>query len=423
MSLKSTKIRPLGLFLSLVLLGSLGAKVRPRLLSPIPPAHQIVINLDPCSPECLHQLYASGQIFSFMARYVADTQDAQLQDNYTIIDDLLNPTLSAQKPKEEDAQNQAEVYKVALLVPKSVVGRYADTSTNALLSYLVLKNHNFTLKVFDSQKEDPDDLKKTYQSIVQEGFPFVIALLTQEGVQNLCAKTPLTLPTIVPTVNKHQLEKRMDLPSTLIFGGIDFPKQVAMLLEFSQHRPLVVYNDDSFRGEMLAKSLKDLGANVAYEDTITFKKASAFGREINKQRRYLKNGVVLFNTSIVKTGMLLSQIGTLSSRERPQMLLSSQINFNLSMFMLTQPQDRQNLYITNALEELSPYLSQTATLLSSDLKHDWVGYASVDCLEHMLTRFYPHLQRYFKEPLQDQQILYTNTLYTPKYLGFAPYPN
>ncbi|WP_260321687.1 transposase [Helicobacter gastrofelis] len=413
----------MGLLLSLVFLGTLGAKAHPRLPSPIPPARQMVINLEPCSPKCLHNLYASGQIFSFMAHYAADTQDAQLQDNYTIIDDLLNPTLSAQKPKEENAQNQKEVYKVALLVPKKVVGRYADTSTNALLAYLALKNHDFTLKVFDSQSEDPDSLKKTYQDIIQEGFPFVIALLTQEGVQNLAAKTPLTLPTIVPTVNKHQLEKRMDLPSTLIFGGIDFPKQVAMLLDLSQHKPLVVYDDDSFRGAMLSKSLKDLGANVVYEDTITFKKASTFGREIKHQKRYLKNGVVLFNTSIVKTGMLLSQIGTLSSRERPQMLLSSQINFNLSMFMLTQPQDRQNLFITNALAELNPYLNQTAALLNSDLKYDWVGYASVDCLENMLAYFYPHLQRYFKEPLQDQQILYTNTLYTPKYLGFTPYSN
>ncbi|BEG56817.1 DDE transposase [Helicobacter sp. NHP21005] len=379
-----------------------------------------MVSLEACSPDCLYKLYASGQIFSFMAHYAADTEDAQLQDNYTIIDDLLNPTLSAQNPQVEDAQNAREVYKVALLVPKKVIGRYADTSTSALLAYLSLKNHDFTLKVFDSQKEDPESLKKTYQNIAKEGFPFVIALLTQEGVQNLVAKTPLNLPTIVPTVNKHQLEKRMDLPSTLIFGGIDFPKQVAMLLEFSQHRPLVVYNDDSFRGEMLSKSLKDLGANVVYEDTITFKKASTFGKDLGKQRRYLKNGVVLFNTSIVKTGMLLSQIGMLSSRERPQMLLSSQINFNLSMFMLTQPQDRQNLYITNALAALNPYLSQTAALLNSNLKYDWVGYTSVDCLEHMLTRFYPHLQRYFKEPLQDQQITYTNTLYTPKYLGFKP---
>ncbi|WP_247598599.1 transposase [Helicobacter heilmannii] len=410
----------MSLLLSLVFLGILGAKARPRLPSPILPAHQVVINLEPCSPECLHKLYASGQIFSFMARYAANTQDAQLQDNYTIIDDLLNPTLSAKNPQVEDAQNAREIYKVALLVPKKVVGRYADTSTNALLAYLALKNHDFTLKVFDSQKEDPESLKKTYQSIENEGYPFVIALLTQEGVQNLVAKTPLNLPTIVPTVNKHQLEKRMDLPSTLIFGGIDFPKQVAMLLDLSQHKPLVVYNDDSFRGAMLSKSLKNLGAKILYEDTITFKKASAFGKELSSQRHFLKNGVVFFNTSIVKTGMLLSQIGMLSRRERPQMLLSSQINFNLSIFMLTQPQDRQNLYITNALAELNPYLSQTATLLNSNLKYDWVGYASVDCLEHMLTRFYPHLQRYFKEPLQDQQILYTNTLYTPKYLGFRP---
>ncbi|WP_231102877.1 transposase [Helicobacter suis] len=421
MSLKSIRINYFRGIIALAILSSFGsARVRPRLLSPLPPAKQVVVALKPCSADCLKELYAKGQVFSFLARYSAEIKDHQLQDNYAIINDWLNPKLATSQPQQENAQNQEQSYKVAILVPKKVIGSYSDLSTNAILAYLALKNHDFTFKVFDSQQEDPDNLKQTYQSIVQEGFPFVIALLTQEGVQNLVAKTPLTLPTIIPTVNKHQLEKRMDLPSMLIFGGINFPSQVDMLLELSQHKPLVVYDDDSFRGAMLSKSLKDLGANILYEDTITFKKASTFGRELVHQRKYFKDAVVFFNTSIVKTGLLLSQIGMLSSRDRPLMYLSSQINFNLSMFMLTQPKDRKHLYITSAISKTSPYLSQTATLLNADLEYDWVSYASVDSLEHMLLRLNPSLERYFKEPMENQQIIYTNTIYTPKYLGFSP---
>ncbi|WP_205588326.1 type 1 periplasmic-binding domain-containing protein [Helicobacter vulpis] len=407
----------------LFLLGSiLGAHTpaRPRMLSPIPPAQQIVVPLEPCNDDCLKKLYADGQIFSFMARYTP-SQDAQLQDDYTIISDLLNPTLAiAAKPDNEAQPTQSTTQKVALLVPKEVVGKYSNTAINAILAYLALKEQNFIFRVFDSKKEDPQSLKQTYQEIVKEHFPFVIALLTQNGVQNLISQTPLSLPTIVPSAHKDQLEKLVNLPSTLIFGGIDFAQQVAMLVDLSQHKPLVLYNDDSFRGAMLGKSVQDLGAPILYQDTITFKKASAFSHELRSQIKYFKEGVVVLNTPIVKTGLLLSQIGLLARAKRPQMLLSSQINFNLALFMLTQERDRQHFYLTSAIGKINPYLEQYASILGVNLAYDWVGYTSVNSLEHMLVSTYHIAERYFSEPLQDKQIIYTNTIYTPEGLGFVP---
>ncbi|GMT39051.1 DDE transposase [Helicobacter bizzozeronii] len=393
---------------------------RERELLPLPPAKQIVVQLEePCNESCLQKLYEEGQIFSFMARFSEGIKHPQLQDDYKIINDLLNPP-ALQEVFTEQQFSPDTPYQVALLVPKKVIGRYSNSAINAILAYLSYKNHDFIFKVFDSQQEDPESLKQTYQAIEKEEFPFVIALLTQNGVENLIAQTPLNLPTIIPTVHKNQLEKRMDLPSSLLFGGIDFFKQVHALLDLGQHKPLVVYNDDSFRGEMLGKNLKDLGAQILYEDTITFKKASTFSRELRGQAKYLKNAVVFFNTPIVKTGLLLSQISRLPKASRPAMLLSSQINFNLSMFMLTQPRDRTNFYLTSAIGKTSPYLSQYASILNTDLQYDWVSYASLDSLDHMLTRFYANFKPDFSEPLQDRQIIYTNTIYTPKNLGFAP---
>ncbi|WP_205589734.1 transposase [Helicobacter sp. L8] len=408
-------------FLLFLLSSILGAHTpaRPRLLSPIPPAPQIVMPLEPCNDDCLRKLYARGQIFSFMARYVS-SQDAQLKDDYVIINDLLNPTLAVATKPDKAQPTQGAVQKVALLVPKDVVGKYSNTAINAILAYLALQEQNFIFKVFDSKKEDPQSLKQAYEEIVQEHFPFVIALLTQNGVLNLISQTPLSLPTIVPSAHKDQLEKRADLPSALIFGGIDFSQQVSMLVDLSQHRPLVLYNDDSFRGAMLGKSIQDLGAPILYQDTITFKKASTFSHELRTQIPYFKEGVVVLNTPIVKTGLLLSQIGLLSKAKRPKMLLSSQINFNLALFMLTQERDRQHFYLTSAIGKINPYLEQYASILGVNLAYDWVGYTSVNALEHMLADTYHIAQRYFSEPLQNKQIVYTNTIYTPKGLGFVP---
>ncbi|MFC3847903.1 transposase [Helicobacter baculiformis] len=422
--------RVLLILMGSVLLGNAHAGVRPRMPSPLPPAKQIVVPLEPCNDDCLKKLYAHGQIFSFMARYVQgftaqppkNTHDAQLKDNYAIANDIINPRSSSSVvPKSlETEATQNSPYKVALLVAKDVVGKYSNTAINSILAYLSLKEQNFIFKVFDSRKEDPESLKQTYQRIVNERFPFVIALLTQDGVQNLISQTPLSLPTIVPSVHKHQLQWVADLPLTLNFGGIDFAQQMSMLVGLSQHKPLVIYNDDSFRGAMLGKSVQDLGAPIVYQDTITFKKASSFSFELRSQARYFKNAVVVLNTPIVKTGLLLSQIGMLSRAKRPQMLLSSQINFNLSMFMLTQPKDRQHFYLASAIGRINPYLEQYASILGVNLAYDWVGYTSVDSLEHMLTRIYGVQERYFGEPLVDRQIVYTNTIYTPKGLSFAP---
>ncbi|WP_233704428.1 type 1 periplasmic-binding domain-containing protein [Helicobacter cynogastricus] len=395
--------------------------MRPRLLSPLPPVIQIVMPLDPCNDDCLKKLYADGQIFSFMAR-TSETRlsarDAQIKDDYAIVSDILNPRPIA-TTQNAGAEIQRDIpYKVALLVPRDVVGKYSNTAINAILAYLALKEQNFVFKVFDSKQEDPDSLKRAYQEIASQNFPFVIALLTQNGVQNLISKTPLTLPTIIPSVHKSQLQWLVDLPSTLSFAGIDFAQQMAMLVDLSQRQPLVIYNDDSFRGEMLAKSLRDLGAPVLYEDTITFKKASSFSFGLKTQAKYLRNAVVMLNTPVVKTGLLLSQISMLDNG--PQMLLSSQINFNLSLFMLTQPKDRRNLYIASAIGKINPYLSQYALILGVNLAYDWIGYTSVDALENMLVRTYGIQARYFSEPLLSGQIIYTNTIYTSKDLSFVP---
>ncbi|WP_233704528.1 hypothetical protein [Helicobacter felis] len=121
---------------------------------------------------------------------------------------------------------------------------------------------------------------------------------------------------------------------------------------------------------------------------------------------------------MVKTGLLLSQISMLG--RGPQMLLSSQINFNLSLFMLTQPKDRRNLYIASAIGKINPYLDQYASILGVNLAYDWIGYTSVDALENMLVRTYGIQARYFSEPLLNGQVIYTNTIYTPKDLSFTP---
>ncbi|CCF79952.1 hypothetical protein HBZS_104000 [Helicobacter bizzozeronii CCUG 35545] len=89
-----------------------------RELLPLPPAKQVVVQLEePCDEACLQKLYEEGQIFSFMAHFSEGIKHPQLQDDYKIINDLLNPP-ALQEVFTEQQFSPDTPYYVALLVPK-----------------------------------------------------------------------------------------------------------------------------------------------------------------------------------------------------------------------------------------------------------------------------------------------------------------
>ncbi|WQS04348.1 IS701 family transposase [Helicobacter pylori] len=386
------------------------------LFSPLPPANQQIVTTEPCSLECLKDLMLQNQIFSFVSQYDNNNQDESLKIYYKDILNKLNPIfIASQIPAQESYEPKIEL---AVLLPKKVVGRYAISVMNTLLAYLNTRNNDFNIQVFDSDEESPEKLEQTYKEIEKEKFPFVIALLTKEGVENLLQNTTINTPTYVPTVNRAQLENNIKLPlnERLYFGGIDYKEQLSMLTAFiNPNSPVIEYDDDGLMGERLRQITESLNIAVKHQENISYRQATSFSKNFKKDDTFFKDSTLILNTPTTKSGLILSQIGLLE--ERPVKILSAQINFNPSLLLLTQPKDRKDLFIVNALQNSDETLIEYASLLESDLKHDWVNYSSAIGLEMFLSVLDPHFKKSFQESLEDNQVRYHNQIYQA--LGYS----
>ncbi|WQS13717.1 IS701 family transposase [Helicobacter pylori] len=386
------------------------------LFSPLPPANQQIVTTEPCSLECLKDLMLQNQTFSFVSQYDNNNQDESLKTYYKDILNKLNPIfIASQTPAQESYEPKIEL---AVLLPKKVVGRYAISVMNTLLAYLNTRNNDFNIQVFDSDEESPEKLEQTYKEIEKEKFPFVIALLTKEGVENLLQNTTINTPTYVPTVNRVQLENNIKLPlnERLYFGGIDYKEQLSILTAFiNPNSPVIEYDDDGLMGERLRQITESLNIAVKHQENISYRQATSFSKNFKKDDTFFKDSTLILNTPTTKSGLILSQIGLLE--ERPVKILSAQINFNPSLLLLTQPKDRKDLFIVNALQNSDEALIEYASLLESDLKHDWVNYSSAIGLEMFLSVLDPHFKKSFQESLEDNQVRYHNQIYQA--LGYS----
>ncbi|WP_104747907.1 hypothetical protein [Helicobacter cetorum] len=390
------------------------------LFSPLPPAHQQVFRAHPCSLECLRTLMHQKKVFSFISRYDYRTQDKDIKAYYHSIMNYLNPPyVVSNAMRKENWQPKAEI---AVLLPKAVVGRYAISVMNTILAYLSTKEGDFKIQVFDSDQEDPEKLLKAYQEIEKEKYPFIIALLTKQGVENLLKSTSISIPTYVPTVHKTQLEeehKNQSFSERLYFGGIDYKEQLQMLLPYiNSNAPIIEYDDDGLMGERLRQIVENLKIQVKYQENISYRRATSFSKSFKKDEDLFKDSILILNTPAIKSGLILSQIGLLDNK--PLRVLSTQINFNPSLLLLVQPKDRRNLLLVNALQKSDDKLIEYASLLESDLAYDWVNYSSAIGVEMFLGILDPRFEKYFHENLQDNQVHYTNQIYRALGYSFEP---
>lgn len=376
------------------------------IISPLPLPKQEVLDLSPeeCNEKCLEKFYNDGDFFSFVAKFKNNINNIKLRANLTLV--LSEIDVFTQSLKLQDIKGSQ--IKIALLIPKKIVGRYSVASIDTILAYLMTRGGDFNFKVFDSGAEDALDLSEAYNKIEQQKYDFIIAILTQVGTQNLIQNTHISRPTYIPTVNINQINFAR-LPNNLYFGGIDYRAQMQAIVTLANSDPIVEYDDDSLVGSILGDILNDMDSNIIYKDTVSSQQAATFAKNLKKQEDFLQDSVVVLNTPVVKSGLLLSQMAL--SKSKPSKFLSTQINYNPSLLMLVQPRDRKNLYIFSAIGATNQRLIEYGALLSSDLRYDWVNYSTAIGVEMFFDFQYPKTTKFFSELINNQQVQYTNTLY------------
>ena len=230
------------------------------IVSPVPLPQQEVLNVSTskCSSSCLVDFFVKGQFFSFVAFFDPHTNDVELRSKLSIVlgdlgimDSMVPSTL----------QSNAKI-KLALLMPKKIIGRYSASSIDTILAYLMTRGNDFVFEIFDTGDEKAINLHNAYTKIVQNDYDFVVAILTPNGAQEF-VKLDISLPTYIPTINRKQV-KTSSIPKNLIFGGIDYEAQIDLLLSFAGDKPIVAYNDNSVIGRNLGTMLQNKSNKIVH---------------------------------------------------------------------------------------------------------------------------------------------------------------
>lgn len=379
-----------------------------NIFSNIPPVSIEVINLNPesCDESCLFELSNEGKVFSFIARFDTSIKNPELQN---IMESYAKEIGMYYRLRMNPL---GEKLQVALLMPKKIIGKYSATTIDTILAYLLARDVNFRFKIFDSINEDLDSLYNAVNKINDEQFDFVIAILSQKESLEVLEK--LNIPVYVPTMNNKNIQSR----GNVFFGGIDYELQIKKLITQKEQGITLIYNDDSLLGQNLGATTLALNDWVLTEVVITNKVAANFSKELESEEMFLAGSNVFLNTPVVKSGLLLSQIGILT--QQPAKILSTQVNYNPALLSLVRGNNTNNIIIANSISQTHEILLEYGLLLSSDMQYDWVNYSTALGMDFFISKMSSNIQPYFSEEFVNNQAMYHIHLYGIKNGIFAP---
>ncbi len=367
---------------------------------PLPKTTIINLNIEECDAQCLEEYLKNGEVFSFLSNYKQMPNDTNLTKEY----ETLRIKFNIYK------FNQTKTIKIALMVPKDIIGRYTISTTNSILSYLLKKKVNFDFELFNSNDEKIENIKNCIEKIESNGFNFVIAPYTSEGVNNLLS-IDTNLIFYIPTINKNEVSTQK---TNFIFGGIDYKKQIEKLLMLTNNK-IVIFADESNMGYKLSSYIENSNKQIVYKKIIP-QKLTKF-RSFIKYNRKLNDSSVFLNTPLIKTSLLASQFRFY--KIKPYALFSTQINYNPLLLNLTQYGDRKNMYIANSIGDSNDKLVAINKLLDNNIVFNWINYSTSIGIDYIYTLYFDgNSKRLFNENIIDNQVQYSINISKPTKSAF-----
>jgi len=371
-------------------------------LSHIPPAKNLFLNTDlqVCNVNCMQELLNKGEIFTFLSHYDKSNEEYL----------SLGSAFSYYKRLFRVFENEALSIRVAMIVPQKTIRRYASTTVNAVIAYLASKQNNFELKVFNSMDEKESSLVNVLNKIKNENFEYVIAPVTKLGAQTIIENAGY-LNIYIPTVNKDVFDANT---TTIVFGGIDYNKQVDELLKYANDK-VAYFTDGSNLSISLNNLLIEKTPQIIYHKSINNSRVSF--KRMFKHNKTLLNSSIFMNTPLVKTSLIASQLRVYEIE--PYAMLSTQINYNPMLLTLTQYDDRKNFYLANSIGKTTVEMEEVNSLLGHDIVYDWVNYSTSIGIEYFYTNFFvPTASKSFSEAIIDNQVAYDISIERPKQYKF-----
>lgn len=298
--------------------------------------------------------------------------------------------------------------RVAIVFPSKVVGKYANGTINTIISYLLFKNEKFDVDVIDSSTEEYASVYQAMNEVVDNRYSKVILLFTEDGLQHLNDIQNIDkLDIFMPLIHKSDVINPMP---NITFGGMDYEEQIQTLKTLSNGKNTHFYGE-SVLGNTLRNILLQDNFNVISERVI---KPSGNNYKAITSQEVLNNSTLFLNTSIIKTSILLSQLTV--QETTPYVILSTQLNFTPLIVSLTQYPDRKNFLIANSIEQTSPILEETISLLDADVVYNWVNYSTLIGIDYLYNN--KMSSSVIKNRIVDSQVQYHTTIYKNTPFGF-----
>jgi len=269
---------------------------------------------------------------------------------------------------------------LSIIFSSKNIGKYALEATNSITTYLLNKDDKFSLKVYDLEVQNKENLENVISQIKNAKIKKVIAMITKEELSTLSNISGTEdIQFYFPLINKFDITNVKELNNAnYIFGAISYKKQFNTLIKYASSNNLVEFYGNSGIGKVLHSYLKN--EDIKYTKKIDNNNGSyKYFLEDNSK---LNNSVLLLNTPIVKSSILLSAINaqelTISS------ILSTQLNYSPLLFSLTQKQDRKKLIIASSIGNIPEELEEYNTLIGNNLSYSWVNYSTIVGVEYLL---------------------------------------
>lgn len=307
--------------------------------------------------------------------------------------------------------------KIALLSSPSIIGKYSQSSYDVALATLLASGDAFELVKYDIPNESYETISTIIEKIVNEGNIAILAPLTLQGAQNM-VNVPTTIRIFIPTVHKRDVGPARD---NMTFGAIDYEAQIKALVPYMANS-LAIFYGDSLVGSTLNKTTQSIASESnkkinSFSSYSVDLKGSNIVKHLARPAAFSKKSVIT-HLPIVKTSMLLSHMTFTGVHEKN--ILSTQINYDPDLLLLTQYPDRKNMIIANSIIHQVPSIYEANALMNNDLTFDWINYTSSVGADYLISHLYGHEPSY-PMPLIDHQVIYPVELLRPKESGFEPY--
>lgn len=314
--------------------------------------------------------------------------------------DKTNKTILTQnilEPQNKIQLNSKE--EIIVIFSSNIIGKYGKDALNCINSYLLFKNKKYSVKVYDIIDESDDTVNKLFKIVDKGENVKIFALFASNTLENIIV--PENFNIYLPLIHTNILTSNNN-NSNILYGAIDYKKQIDTLISYSKSNNIVDLYDNSTLGHSLHKFVDN---NI----TIFQKEVSDNNKYYNQflsKNEKLENSSILLNTPIIKSSILLSQLSFLDIK--PSIVLSTQLNYTPLILSLTQKENRDNIVIASSIGYIPEDIIEYNILNGSDLAYNWVNYSIVVGIEYLINK---NINIFNDLAIKNNQVIYPIYLY------------